>query len=622
MRVQTKTSGLVSVLILVAIILSTAGAYPARTAASPTYVLHVAVPEWDSTFCSLAFKISYSGDLSGAASPPFDIGPASSPFTVTLTPDSGFTCHPGVQFVFDHWTLDGSNMGPGVSLQVSVDPSHAARSAEANFRALIYLHPGLVSPPNGAIVHYDLVTLRVRVDAMPAESWVPGATVTIYVNGGQTCSGTSDANGYYACDYQLTNLGNAYSWYATASKSAHEPGTSRTWTFTYQQAYQQGASFLHPLTEFWFSRYDMLNAQWDAIHIVNVGTQTGNILITCGAVISDSFKLDAGQVIYRTYSGKACGPVHVSSDQPIWVTQRILGWTAMQEIYGMPGDVASTDIISTWYDLVNAQTDDVYVINPSASQTASVNLYVAGALKGHLDVPAGQELVTNFPGVIGGPLRISSNTPVFASQRVIGYSDFCEVIGLPSWYTFTETWFNWYDMQGASWDAIHVLNPGTSTASVSIYIGGTLKDSFTLSAGAADYRTFPGLIGGPVRVVSTQPIWVTQRIIGWGGWKEVFGVPTTLANTQWYMTWYDAQNAQWDAVHIINPSASDATVQIYVGGVLKSTITVAAGQAAYVTYPGLMTGPVRIVSTVPVICSQRILGWSSFEEAIAIFFTS
>jgi hypothetical protein len=119
-----------------------------------------------------------------------------------------------------------------------------------------------------------------------------------------------------------------------------------------------------------------------------------------------------------------------------------------------------------------------------------------------------------------------------------------------------------------------------------------------------------------VRVVSSQPIWVTQRIIGWGGWKEVFGNPTTLAATDWYLTWYDMQGAESDAIHIINTGTSDATVQVYVGGELQSTLTVSAGEAMFVYYLGLIAGPVRVVSDVPIMMSQRILGWQSFEETI------
>jgi len=377
-------------------------------------------------------------------------------------------------------------------------------------------------------------------------------------------------------------------------------------------------SFFHPYTEFWFSQYDMLNAEWDAIHIVNVGTGTASIHVTIGnpPQVTDSVSLETGKATYRTYPGVAGGPVRITSDQSIWVTQRILGWTAMQEIYGAPGDVASADIVFTWYDLVGAAKDDIYVVNPSGSETASVDLYVASDLRGHLDVQPGQAAATNFPGVVGGPLRVRSSIPVFASQRVVGFGDFTEIIGLPSWYTFTETWFTWYDMRSASWDAIHFLNPGGDTATVSIFIAGTLRGTVSLAQGAADFATFPGVVGGPVRIVSDQPIWVTQRIIGWNGWKEVFGVPTTLATTSWYFTWYDMKGASWDAIHLLNPGGTDANVQIYIAGKARQSMKVSSGGAAYATYPGEMNGPIVIVSDQPIIVSQRIVGWSSFEETI------
>ena len=84
------------------------------------------------------------------------------------------------------------------------------------------------------------------------------------------------------------------------------------------------------------------------------------------------------------------------------------------------------------------------------------------------------------------------------------------------------------------------------------------------------------------------------------------------------MTWYDMKYAQWDAVHVINPSTtSTATVKVYVNSILRSTITVNPGQAQYVYYPGLWDGPVKVVSDIPVMASQRITGWNSFEETIA-----
>jgi len=48
------------------------------------------------------------------------------------------------------------------------------------------------------------------------------------------CDGSSDPNGYYSCSHPLTQSGHTYGWYATASKSGYNLGTSPTWTFTYQ----------------------------------------------------------------------------------------------------------------------------------------------------------------------------------------------------------------------------------------------------------------------------------------------------------------------------------------------------------------------------------------------------
>jgi hypothetical protein len=378
------------------------------------------------------------------------------------------------------------------------------------------------------------------------------------------------------------------------------------------------SSFFHPSTEFWFSKYDMKNAEWDAIHIVNTGAQTATvqIYIAGNPMESTPITIAAGSSTYRTYPGIEGGPVHVIGDQPLWVTQRVLGWTAMQEIYGSPRDGASTELLWTWYDQAGAQADEVYVVNPSASAIAHVTFSVAGVQTGALEINAGQSGKISFPGVIGGPLKLVSDIPVFASQRVIGWNDFDEIIGLPTWYTFSEFWFNWYDMQGASWDAIHMLNPGTSTATVNIYVGGDLQATLNLGPGAADYRTFLGLVGGPVRIVSTQPIWVTQRIIGWGGWKEVFGVPVELMSTKWYFTWYDSRNAQADNIHFLNPGASPVHVTVTIAGTVFGTYTLAPGEAYHASYSGVCDGPVIIQSDGPIMVAQRIVGWSSFEETL------
>jgi hypothetical protein len=411
----------------------------------------------------------------------------------------------------------------------------------------------------------------------------------------------------------------------SSTLSSTTSSTEQTATSTVQTipATPGRQSFFHPSTEFWFSRYDMKNSEWDAIHIANTGTQNATVQIYIAGAPMESvpISIPPGGSTYRTYPGVEGGPLRVAGDQPIWVTQRVLGWTAMQEICGAPVDEASTELIWTWYDLTGAQADDIYVVNPSPFATAHVTVYVAGAQTGTLEIGPGQSGKASFPGVIGGPLKVVSDVPIFASQRVVGWNDFDEIVGLPTWYTFSDFWFNWYDMQGADWDAIHMLNPGTTAANVQIYINGVLKDTLTLPVGGADYRTFPGVVGGPVHVVSDQPIWVTQRIIGWGGWKEVFAVPVDLMSTKWYFTWYDMKDAQWDAIHFLNPGTSEAHVTVTIAGTVFGTYTVPAGETYYVSYSGVCGGPVIIESDGPIMAAQRIVGWGSYEETLGAQWT-
>jgi hypothetical protein len=76
------------------------------------------------------------------------------------------------------------------------------------------------------------------------------------------------------------------------------------------------------------------------------------------------------------------------------------------------------------------------------------------------------------------------------------------------------------------------------------------------------------------------------------------------------------KDAQWDAIHFLNLGTQDANVQVYINGQLVQTLVVTAGTESYVTFPGTQNGPVVIVSDTPIIASQRILGWGSFEETL------
>jgi len=71
-------------------------------------------------------------------------------------------------------------------------------------------------------------------------------------------------------------------------------------------------------------------------------------------------------------------------------------------------------------------------------------------------------------------------------------------------------------------DNIHVLNPGSSTASVMVSMPGRSAISVSVAPGAEAHVSFPiGSLGGPVTITSTQPVLAAQRVQYFQSFNEV-----------------------------------------------------------------------------------------------------
>jgi hypothetical protein len=94
----------------------------------------------------------------------------------------------------------------------------------------------------------------------------------------------------------------------------------------------------------------------------------------------------------------------------------------------------------------------ILVGNPSGSQEADVDIYIAGRLMGTYRIPSGGRVTPQYPGVMDGPVRVVSRNgvPIFVSQRVHYGGSFNEVMGYPSDQLTTEYWFPWYDQLNMS----------------------------------------------------------------------------------------------------------------------------------------------------------------------------
>ena len=140
--------------------------------------------------------------------------------TINASPKSGY--------VFSGWTGTGTLSYSGALKSYTVT-MNSPITETANF-VVPPLTVTLFSPGNGASVSSSPVKFTVHVTFIGSS--VSGATVSVYVDGNLACSGLT-TSGSISCSAMVTKTGGTHAWYATATKTGYQSGTSSTWSFKY-----------------------------------------------------------------------------------------------------------------------------------------------------------------------------------------------------------------------------------------------------------------------------------------------------------------------------------------------------------------------------------------------------
>jgi hypothetical protein len=393
-----------------------------------------------------------------------------------------------------------------------------------------------------------------------------------------------------------------------------------------------GTNASSPLDQFtftgltsYFQWFDMTSPGMfnDNIHLLNTSASPANISVTMPGASGVNVVLAAGAQTHVSFgAGHVGGPVVVNSDQQILASQRVQFYSTFNEVWAESSAQAAATSYVTWYDKASAgmYSDNIHVLNPG-STSATVTMSLPGAPSQVATVAAGGEIYVTFPaGTIGGPVTVSATVPVLASQRVQYYSSFNEVWAESAAQAAATTYVNWYDKASAGMrnDNIHVVNPGVTSATVTVSLPGAASQMVTVGAGAQAYVTFPaGTMGGPVTVSSSQPVLASQRVQYYSTFNEVWAASAGQAATTSHVTWYDKASPGMynDSIHLLNPGATSANVTVTLPGAPSQNVTVAPGGETYVTFPaGSMGGPVTVTSSQPVLASQRVQYYTSFNE--------
>jgi IPT/TIG domain-containing protein/cysteine-rich secretory family protein len=416
----------------------------------------------------------------------------------------------------------------------------------------------------------------------------------------------------------------------TATSPAHAPGavdvTVTTPLGTSATGTQDQFAFA-PYTQY-FQWFDLATPGMvgDNIHLLNTSSATANIEVTLAGASTINVSLAAGAETHVSFGrGHMGGPVVVNSDQPILASQRVQYYQSFNEVWGMSAAQAATTSYINWFDKASPGMvgDNIHVLNPGGT-VANVTVSLAGASPIVFAVQPGQETYVSFPaGKIGGPVKIVADQPVLASQRVQYYQSFNEVVARSAAQASTASYFNWFDRatSGMVADNIHILNPGATTANITVTLAGASPIVFALQAGQETYVTFlPGHIGGPVSVTSDQPVLASQRVQYYQSFNEVASDTASQALATSYIMWFDrATNGMVaDNIHVLNPGATAASITVSLPGASSVVFTLAAGRETYVSFPvGRLGGPVTITSSVPVLAAQRVQYYQSFNEVPA-----
>jgi uncharacterized delta-60 repeat protein len=134
---------------------------------------------------------------------------------------------------------------------------------------------------------------------------------------------------------------------------------------------------------------------------------------------------------------------------------------------------------------------------------------------------------------------------------------------------------------------------------------------------------------GPVRLINTEnnPMMAAERMIYKvngvdTSFSEMMGLPQGQLDTIFWLPWYN--NVDLDTqLRIANVSGLQATVTVTIGGAAQPSFSLAAGASTRLSYAGVNSGPVKIVSTQNIVAAQRVIYKvngtnTSFSEMMAL----
>ena len=386
-----------------------------------------------------------------------------------------------------------------------------------------------------------------------------------------------------------------------------------------------------------------LNPYVNGTLTVNEFIPDAEIDVSLGGTFQEHYVIQPGVSMRDSYPGKNAGPVKVISTNAVSIlaAERLIYKvkgvnTSFAEMMGLPDNQLDSIYWLPWYN--NKDLDTQLRFANVSNSTAQVHVLIGGVeMQGSpFSLLAGESTRKSFPGINAGPVKIVSDQNIVAAERLIYKvnnvnTSFTEMMALPDNALDTTYWLPWYNNKDLD-TQLRFANVSNSTAQVQVFVGGVEMQGspFSLLAGESTRKSFPGISGGPVKIVSDQNIVAAERLIYKvnnvnTSFSEMMALPDSQLNTTYWLPWYNNKDLDTQLRFANVHDSQTATVHVYIGGVEmpNSPFTLLPGESTRQSFANVNNGPVKIVSNVPIVAAERLIYKAnnvntSFTEMMAL----
>jgi hypothetical protein len=338
------------------------------------------------------------------------------------------------------------------------------------------------------------------------------------------------------------------------------------------------------------------------------------------------FGLPAGASTQASFAGVNTGSVEINSANfvPLIGAERVIlkvegVESSYSEMMALPAGQVDKIYWLPWYNNKTLETQLRFGNTTSSLATVHVRIGGQEVLGSPFTIDPYASVRKSFSGVNAGPVQIESDVNIVAASRIL-YSvndvetSYSEMMALPAAHLDSTYWLPYYNNKNMK-TLLRITNVTDTAASVQVFIGGTEMPGspFPLGAGASTAKSYIGIDKGPVQIVSTQNIVASEQVVYRVGGiptslSEMMAFPKKLLSKEYWLPWYN-NKTQATQLRIGNASGIDGSVQVFIRGqeMAGSPFPLAASASLRLNFADLDKGPVKIVSDVDIVASERVL---------------